>query len=157
MGAASIQCTYTDDPHQSLSPAYIRENLYKAVPFRTAQSRVACNTQLVYTGHHPLRCRSVWSEWSSSVRFFLCVLPPHIQRANYMWNAHKWCAVIGKPGIAWLKCTPAIHVTCLYVSCQPTNSVNCCYLVPDRHFYSPKKQQTAIIGKQLRAGSYRCT
>jgi len=42
--------------------------------------------------------------------FFLCVLPPHSQRANYIRNTHRWCVVIGKPGGARLEGTPAMDL-----------------------------------------------
>ena len=42
----------------------------------------------------------------------LCVFPifffgmlPHSQRAKYIRNAHRWCAVIREPGSAWLEGT----------------------------------------------------
>jgi len=43
-------------------------------------------------------------------------LSPHSLRANYIRSDYRWCIVIGKPRSARLKGTPAIHVTCLYVS-----------------------------------------
>ena len=46
----------------------------------------------------------------------MCVLSPHSLRAHYIRNDYRWGAVIRKPESAWLEGTPAIHVTCLYVS-----------------------------------------
>jgi len=40
--------------------------------------------------------------------FFLCFLPPHSQRANYIRNAHRWCAVISKPRSTRLEGTSAM-------------------------------------------------
>ena len=67
----------------------------------------------------PLTLKLGSCEGTGTTRFsflFCFVLLPHCYIANYVRNAHRWCAVIGKPGCAWLTGTPAIQVTCLYVS-----------------------------------------
>jgi len=38
------------------------------------------------------------------------VLPPPSSRANYSRNGSRWCAVIRKPGSAWLEGTPAMDL-----------------------------------------------
>ena len=40
--------------------------------------------------------------------FFLVVLSPHSLRTNYSRSSYRWCAVIRKPGSAWLQGTPAM-------------------------------------------------
>jgi len=61
------------------------------------------------------------------------VLSPHSSRAYYIRNGYRWCTVIRKPGSAWLKGTPAIHVTCAqvswYVRVLDTHSILKCYFL----------------------------
>ena len=42
--------------------------------------------------------------------FFWVVMPPHSQPSNCSRNAHRWCAVIGRPRSARLKGTPGMDV-----------------------------------------------
>jgi len=57
------------------------------------------------------------------------MMPPHSQPSNYSRNAHQWCAVVRKPGNAWLDsiCTPAIDTW---------NRSCVCRLAMDGKFYA---------------------
>ena len=62
---------------------------------------------------------------------FFNVLPPHISRVNYSRSCYRWCAVIRKPGSAWLEGTPAIWlietisylIVCRHTTSTPTTSI----------------------------------
>jgi len=44
-------------------------------------------------------CPAKYTQW----QFNFFVLPPHSSRANSSRNGYRWCAVIRKPGSAWLE------------------------------------------------------
>ena len=91
---------------------------------------------------HPLRppsqvpphphCSSPSAYPSIQNFIYLLLLNPHSQRANYFMNAYRR-RYSNKEASAWLEGTPAIHITCLYVSWYEgvvdTHSILKCYFL----------------------------
>jgi len=107
-------------------PRYSSGNVYpRESPRPPLSSRSQTNPPKGQRPRPNMCRRDKQDRWAKQRNFLLVVMSPHSYPSNYIRNAHKWCAVIGRPGSARPEGTPAMEYSFSgFYSKKQTNKQN---------------------------------